>query len=173
LARVSEDLTAVRCEFLCGSSGLLADNGAAKVDIMPNFEKHNYNYSEWTKGRFSEVVTVSGPGKMIFLAGIGAEDENGAVGTILYPGDLLGQCRYAFDKIKRTLARQGATFADIVKIVTYVTDIRSAGDYFKCLTEALGDAPRPAHTFLNINQLAHPGMLVEIDVTAMIDREPL
>jgi 2-iminobutanoate/2-iminopropanoate deaminase len=138
---------------------------------MPNFEKHNYNYSEWTKGRFSEVVTVSGPGTLIFLAGVGAEDENGTIGTILYPGDFLGQCRYAFDKIKRTLARHRATLADIVKIVAYVTDIRSAGDYFKCLTEALGDAPRPAHTFLNINQLAHPGMLVEIDVTAIINRE--
>ncbi len=138
---------------------------------MPTFEKKNYNYSEWTKGRFSEVVTVSGPGRMIFLAGVGAEDEIGAVGDILYPGDVLGQTRYAFDKIKRLLARHGATFADIVKMVTYVTDIRSAGIYFKCLTEAIGDAPRPAHTFLNINQLAHPGMLVEIDVTAIVNRE--
>lgn len=138
---------------------------------MPTFEKKNYNYSEWTKGRFSEVVTISGPGRMIFLAGVGAEDENGAVGDILHPGDVLGQTRYAFDKIKRLLARHGATFADIVKIVTYVTDIRSAGIYFKCLTEALGDAPRPAHTFLNINQLAHPGMLIEIDVTAIVNRE--
>jgi len=50
-------------------------------------EKKNYNYSEWTKGRFSEAVTVTGPGKMIFLAGVGAEDENGAPGTILYKGD--------------------------------------------------------------------------------------
>ena len=51
--------------------------------IMPTvapaqtFEKKNYNYSEWTKGRFSEAVTVTGPGKMIFLAGVGSEDENG------------------------------------------------------------------------------------------------
>jgi len=139
---------------------------------MPNFEKQNFNYSEWTKGRFSEAVTVSGPGRIIFLAGVGAEDENGTVGAIRYPGDFPGQCRYAFDKIKRTLAWQQATLADIVKIVTYVTDIRSAGEYFKCLTDALGNAPRPAHTFLNINQLAHPGMLVEIDVTAIVNREP-
>jgi 2-iminobutanoate/2-iminopropanoate deaminase len=161
-----------RVEFLCSGFGLLADNGRAKITIMPNFEKQNYNYSEWTKGRFSEVVTVSGPGKMIFLAGVGAEDENGTIGTILCPGDFLGQCRYAFDKINRTLARHRATVADIVKIVTYVTDIRSAGDYFKCLAEALGDAPRPAYTFLNITQLAHPSMLVEIDVTAIVGLEP-
>jgi 2-iminobutanoate/2-iminopropanoate deaminase len=142
-----------------------------KPTTMPNFEKRNYHYSEWARERFSDVVTVSGPGTMIFLAGVGAEDENGTIGTILSPGDVLGQCRYAFDKIKRTLARHGATVADIVKIVTYVTDIRSAGVYFKCLNEALGDAPRPAHTFLNVNQLAHPGMLVEIDVTAVVNRD--
>ena len=145
---------------------------AAKSDLMPKFQKRHFNYSEWTRERFSEVVAVSGPGTMIFLAGVGAEDENGKIGTILYPGDVLGQCRYAFDKIKRTLARHQATMADVVKIVAYVTDIRSAGAYFQCLTEALAGAPRPAHTFLNINQLAHPGMLVEIDVTAAVGREP-
>jgi hypothetical protein len=42
------------------------------------FEKKNYNYSEWTKGRFSEAVTVTGPGKMIFLAGVGAEARGSA-----------------------------------------------------------------------------------------------
>ena len=46
-------------------------------------EKKSFNYSEWTKGRFSEAVTVTGPGKMIFLAGVGAEDENGKGGDIL------------------------------------------------------------------------------------------
>jgi hypothetical protein len=40
-----------------------------------------YNPSEWTKGRFSEVVTVTGPGKTIYLAGVGAEDENAPAGA--------------------------------------------------------------------------------------------
>ena len=38
-------------------------------------------------------------------------------------------------------------------------------------TEALAGAPQPVHTFLNINQLAWPGMLVEVDVIA-ITKEP-
>ena len=54
------------------------------------FEKKNYNYSEWTKGLVSEVVTVTHPGKMIFLAGVGAEDESGARGTIRHVGDFAG-----------------------------------------------------------------------------------
>jgi len=48
---------------------------AGPASAQGAMEKKNYNYSEWTKGRFSEAVTVTGPGKMIFLAGVGAEDE--------------------------------------------------------------------------------------------------
>jgi 2-iminobutanoate/2-iminopropanoate deaminase len=132
------------------------------------FEKKNYTYSEWTKGRFSEAVTVTGPGKMIFLAGVGAEDENGTAGTILYKGDFAGQCKYAYDKIKRLLEKHGATLGDVAKMVSYLTDVRYQPDYGKCRVEAFGDHPLPAHTLLTISQLAWPGMIVEIDVTAFV-----
>ena len=131
------------------------------------FEKSNYNYSEWTKGLFSEAVTVTHPGKMIFLAGVGAEDESAARGTIRHLGDFAGQCRYAYDKIKRLLAAHGATMNDLVKVVTYVTDIRNLPEAGKCRTEALAGAPQPVHTFLNINALAWPGMMVEVDAIAI------
>jgi len=131
-------------------------------------EKKNYNYSEWTKGRFSESVTVTGPGKIIFLAGVGAEDENGKGGDILHKGDFVGQCHYAYDKIKRLLQKHGATLADVAKMVTYMTDVRYQPDYGKCRVEEFGSNPLPAHTLLTISQLAWPGMLVEIDVTAVV-----
>jgi 2-iminobutanoate/2-iminopropanoate deaminase len=134
-----------------------------------SFEKKNYTYSEWTKGLFSEAVTVTLPGaKMIFLAGVGAEDEGATRGVIRHLGDFMGQCRYAYDKIKRALEKNGATLADTVKIVTYVTDIRFQMDAGRCRGEAFAGLPLPVHTFLNINQLAWPGMLVEVDVTALV-----
>jgi enamine deaminase RidA (YjgF/YER057c/UK114 family) len=129
------------------------------------FQKKHFNYGRWTKGRFSEAVAVTGPGKMIFLAGIGSEHEQ--TGKILYPGNFTRQCRYAYKKLKKVLARNGATMADVVKQVTYVTDARYQPDAGKCRREAYGNAPLPAHTFLNVNQLAWPDMLVEIDVIAM------
>jgi len=147
---------------------LLAASASASAQASPPLEKKNFTYSEWTKGRFSEAVTVTGPGKMIFLAGVGAEDEGATAGVIRHKDDFMGQCRYAYDKIKRLLERHGATLGDVVKMVTYVTDIRYQPDYGKCRLEAFGGAALPAHTFLNINQLAWPGMLVEIDVTAMV-----
>ena len=136
----------------------------------PSFDKKNYNYSEWAKGRFSEAVTVTfaGPVKMIFLAGVGAEDENGKSGDIKYKDDFVAQCRYAYDKIKRALDKNGAGFGDIVKIVSYLTDMRFQADYGRCRSEVFGPTPPPAHTLLNIVQLAWPGMLLEVDATAMV-----
>ena len=141
---------------------------AAATASAQEFEKKHYNYSEWAKGRFSEAVTVTGPGKIIFLAGVGAEDENGKAGDILHKGDVTAQCKYAFDKIKRALEKNGATLADIAKMVTYITDARFQPDFGKCRQETFGTTPMPAHTLLTISQLAWPGMLIEIDVTAIV-----
>ena len=63
---------------------------APAVASAQSFEKKNYTYSEWTKGLFSEAVTVSLPGaKMIFLAGVGAEDEGATRGVIRHLGDVV------------------------------------------------------------------------------------
>ena len=148
---------------------IVAATGFTSAQNAPaGLEKKHYNYSEWTKGRFSEAVTVTGPGRTIYLAGVGSEDENGAPGVILHKGDFTGQCKYAYDKIKRLLARHGATLADIAKMVTYMTDVRYQPDYGKCRAAEFGTTPPPAHTLLTISQLAWPGMIVEIDVTAVV-----
>lgn len=132
-------------------------------------EKQHFNYGTWTKGRFSEAVTVTGPAKMIFLAGIGGEHED--TGEIQHKGDFVAQCRYAYAKLENVLARNGASLADVVKQVTYVTDARFQPDASRCRSEAYSDRPLPAHTFLVVSQLAWPGMLVEIDVIAMVPAE--
>ena len=149
-------------------SAMGAASPASAQGAPAAFEKKNYNYAEWAKGRFSEVVTATGPAKMIFLAGVGAEDENGKPGDILHKDNFVAQCKYAYDKIKRLLDKHGAGFGDVVKIVSYVTDMRYQADYGKCRSEVFGATPPPAHTLLNITQLAWPGMMVEVDVTAMV-----
>ena len=155
--------TSVKAAVRPGSRAKAQPSGAGP-------RKEHFTYGAWTKGKFSEVVTVTGPGTLIFLAGVGSEDEND--GAIRHKGDFLGQCRYAFDKIERLLARHGATLGDIVKMVTYVTDIRCLPEYNKFRRELFGKRPLPAHTFLNIMQLAWPGMAVEIDVIAAVPERP-
>ena len=64
------------------SAALIVATVAAQTAVLAQgLEVRRYNPSEWTKGRFSEVVTVNGPGKTVYLAGIGAEDEHGAAGA--------------------------------------------------------------------------------------------
>jgi 2-iminobutanoate/2-iminopropanoate deaminase len=129
-------------------------------------EKQHFNYNDWTKGRFSEVVTVSGPGKWLFLAGVGAEAEKD--GSILHVGDFTAQCRYAYEKIGKLLAAHGGKMADVVKLVTYVTNIKDRDAMNKCRAEVFKGAPLPVHTFLVISELARPGMIVEMDVIAVV-----
>ena len=128
-----------------------------------------FNHSEWTKGIFSEAVTVTGIGnaRMVYLAGVGAEDENGPRGKIRHAGDFAAQCAYAYDKIKRALAANGSSLKDAVKMTVYVTDMRHRLDWAKCSGEAFAGATVPAQTLLGISQLAFPEMMVEIDVTAV------
>ncbi|MGB6270942.1 MAG: hypothetical protein WBF44_05065 [Pseudolabrys sp.] len=59
-------VAAIGCALLL--STVLAAQAQTPTGDGTGFEKKNYNYSEWTKGLFSEVVTVTHPGKMIFLA---------------------------------------------------------------------------------------------------------
>ena len=100
------------------------------------YEKKSYNYAEWAKGRFSEVVTVRNAGKIIYLGGVGAEDENSAQGGVIrHHGDFGAQCR----------------------------DFAEAG---KCQTEAFAGTIQPAGTVVVVSALVWPGMLLEVDVTA-------
>jgi enamine deaminase RidA (YjgF/YER057c/UK114 family) len=132
------------------------------------FKREQYNkYSEFAKNGFSEVVTVTGPMKLIFLSGMGSED--GKTGDAHFQGDFLAQCRMAWQKIAKLLGENGATVTDIVKSVVYVTDIRMTPEMRKCRAEFFPPgSPLPAQTLLNVVQLARPGMLVEIDVIAAV-----
>lgn len=137
-----------------------ASTGAFKVE--------HFNYSEWAKGRFSEAVTVTAPQRLIYLAGVGSEDETATTGgAIRHTDDVYAQCKYAWDKVKRTLEKQNATLGDIVKVTTYVTDMRAQPLVGKCRAEALSGLPLPAHTLVGVSSLAWPGMMFEVDVTAV------
>jgi 2-iminobutanoate/2-iminopropanoate deaminase len=145
--------------------GLMLLTQSPALAQSPQFEKKTYNYSDWTKGRFAEVVTVVNPGKWIFLAGIGPEREGD--GIILHKGDFQAQCVYAWQKIKKLLAEHSATVNDIVKTTIYVTDIRHFMLLPKCRAEVIPGAAVNASTLLNVSQLAWPDMAIEIDVIAV------
>src|SRR5262249_56224463 len=74
------------------------------------------------KPAYSHVVTVTGPGKTIYIAGQLARD---AEGKIVGPGDMRAQLEQTFKNLDACLKAAGATWADVVKTNTFVTDYQA------------------------------------------------
>src|SRR5262245_22537417 len=118
---------------------VVATIAAHAAALAQGLDVKRYNPSEWTKGRFSEVVTVTGPGKTIYLAGVGAEDENapaGASAPIRHLGNPYEQCRYASEQVKALAACNGPSLAKAVEQVRYRNDVRFQADVAKIRRQA-------------------------------------
>jgi enamine deaminase RidA (YjgF/YER057c/UK114 family) len=55
----------------------------------------------------------------------------------------------------------------VVKITSYLTDMKNRVPYGQCLGRNFGAAPLPVHTLIGVAALAFPEMMVETDVTAI------
>jgi 2-iminobutanoate/2-iminopropanoate deaminase len=111
---------------------------------------------------YSHVVVVEGK-KTIFVSGQLARDrEGGVVGA----GDMRAQIRQVGENVKAALAAAGATLADIVKTNTYVTDIEEFFRHVDVRMEYFGALP--TSTTVEVRRLAHPDLLVEVEVIAVV-----
>lgn len=139
--------------------------------MTDTFQRHTHPSAPWSRDLFAEVVTVSGPGTTLYLSGIGAEALGDQAGDIQHIGDVYAQTRLAYEKAAHVLAKHGATLSDVVKITAYLLEARSLSEYHRARREAFQGISPPAHTLLVISALAWPGMLVEVDLTAVIRRD--
>jgi 2-iminobutanoate/2-iminopropanoate deaminase len=114
---------------------------------------------------YTHVVTVSGTGKMIFVAGQLARDANG---NCVGKGDMRAQIQQVGENIKTCLEAAGATLADIVKTNTYVTDYQEFAKHPDMRMRYFGPAT-PTSTTVQISRLADPDAMVEIEAIAVID----
>jgi enamine deaminase RidA (YjgF/YER057c/UK114 family) len=116
---------------------------------------------------FSQVVAASGS-RTIYTAGQVSIDEHGA---LVGADDLAAQAAQAMRNVGLALAAAGASYADIVKITTYVVNYRP--EYRTIIGKArapffAGGTP-PASTLVGVAALALPEWLVEIEAIAVVD----
>ena len=114
---------------------------------------------------YTHVVTVSGTGKMIFVAGQLARDANG---NCVGKGDMRAQIQQVGENIKTCLEAVGASLADIVKTNTYVTNYEEFSKHGDMRLRYFGPAT-PTSTTVQISRLANPDAMVEIEVIAVVD----
>lgn len=128
------------------------------------------------EGQASDVVSIGlGNGsRMLMVSGVAAERPDGEwmQADMISAQDIHGQLRFVWDRIAELLALHGGTVGDIVKIVIYTTDARYLMDPIGAtLSTIFAGGEVPAATGMVVSGLAWPEMLVEIDVTAVVDGE--
>ncbi len=113
---------------------------------------------------YAQAVKVEGGRTILYIAGQVAYD---ARGNAAHPGDFKAQARAALAALKAQVEAGGGTLADVVKVNTYLTDIRHRADYGPIREEFFG-RKMPAHTLVAVAALAQPEFLIEIEAVAVL-----
>lgn len=113
---------------------------------------------------YRHVVRV---GDTLYLAGQVALD---ASGNLVGGSDMVAQTRQVLENMKRVLASQGADFSHVVKINIFTTDIDAFRTAGQVRAEYLGEHP-PASTLVQIERLARPEFLLEIEAIASLTEQ--
>lgn len=116
---------------------------------------------------YSHVVAATGS-KMVYVAGqIALDGEGKLVGA----GDMAAQAKQVYENIDRALAVAGATFADVVKLNTYIVGLdadRMAAA--RAARSAHFPGPNyPASTLVGVTALAMDGLMIEVEVVAIVE----
>ena len=118
----------------------------------------------WDPPTYSQAVKVTGGETILYIAGQVAYDDKGGVA---YPGDFKAQARAALLAVKAQVEAGGGTMANVVKVNTYLTDIRHRADYGPIREEFFGKK-MPASTLVAVAALAQPEFLIEIEAVASL-----
>ena len=116
-------------------------------------------------GGYTHVVEVTGPGRIIYIAGQLGFGRDGKV------GDFRAQAVQAFENLKSALASVGATFEHVVKLNNYLVDIKkNLPIYREVRDKYVNTSSPPASTTIGIPALAREDALYEVEAVVMLPR---
>jgi enamine deaminase RidA (YjgF/YER057c/UK114 family) len=111
---------------------------------------------------YSRAVRV---GNHVSVAGTTSAEPDGAI----YGGDDgYLQAKRCFEIIECALIEAGAAMRHVVRTRMFVTDIRRWEEFSKAHGEFFRDV-KPAATMVQVSALMAPGMLIEVEVDAVVD----
>jgi reactive intermediate/imine deaminase len=105
-------------------------------------------------------------GDTLYISGIAPLD---AAGRLVGGEDVVAQTRQIFENMKLILEAAGASFADVLRVTVYLTDV-SDRTRINPIRQAYFGSARPASTLIEVPALTIPGMKVEIEAIVGLRR---
>ena len=108
---------------------------------------------------YSRAVQI---GNSIEVSGTTASEDDKVIGV----GDVTLQTEYIIKKIEHTLVEAGFSLKDVVRTRIFMTDISLWEEVAKVHSYLFEDV-MPASTLVEVSNLIHPDLLIEIEATAI------
>lgn len=112
---------------------------------------------------YTNVVT--GTGRLIAVSG---QVALAADGTVVGHGDPEAQARQVFENLRGCLAAAGASFADVIKLTYFVTDIAHLPVIRGVRDQFVDTGAPPASTAVAVAALFRPEFLLEVEAFALV-----
>ncbi|WP_426500362.1 RidA family protein [Streptomyces sp. D54] len=114
---------------------------------------------------FNQGELVSGQTRTLYVSGQTATSDDGKP---RHDGDMAAQLTLSVDNLEAVLSGAGMSLANLVRLNVYTTDVDLLFQHYGALAGRLGAAgAAPASTLLGVTRLAVPGLLVELEGTAV------
>ena len=113
---------------------------------------------------YTQVVEVTGPGRTVYVSG---QLANGRDGNLVR-GDFRAQAVQVYENLKNALAAVGGSFKDVVKINSYLADIKDLPVLREVRAGYLNAKALPASTTLGNISFAREGALLGVEVVAAL-----
>ncbi|WP_367104246.1 RidA family protein [uncultured Psychrobacter sp.] len=123
------------------------------------YDSLQFGFSHATKAQGKTVIHCAGQ--------LAWDAEGNTVGK----NDLAKQTEQVFKNLRTVLKEAGATPANVVRMRTYIVDLEPTNLEVvgKAIGDFYGDTTPPVNTLLGVQSLAMPDLLIEIEMTAVID----
>ena len=113
---------------------------------------------------YTQLVEVAGGSRMLYVSGQLGTTSDGKLAS----ADFRAQAEQVFANLKTALAAVGASFADVVKVNSFLADIAHLPILREVRARHLDAAALPASTTIAVSGFAIPGALLEVEAVAVV-----
>jgi len=116
-------------------------------------------------GGYTHAVVVPSGTRLVVISGQVALDS---AGRIVGAGSMTAQATQVFENLKAALAGVGATFKDVVKLNTYVTNIGQSQAFRDVRDKYVNTDAPPASTLIEVRRLFRNEFIVEVEAIVAV-----